>query len=69
MNIISRSECLYERLVVACIVVAIIFMVPAFIAVGVAIVPVVGMLLSIPIFITALAFRYAPRSEQCAIYW
>jgi hypothetical protein len=69
MNIMSPIECLYERAVEVCIAVALLFMAPAFIAIGAAVVPLAGVLMSIPILITALAFQYAPRSEQCAIYY
>ena len=64
----NRIDCMYERAAQVCIAVALLYMVPALIVIGATVLPVVGLLMSIPVFIAGLAFRFAPTSEQCAIY-
>jgi hypothetical protein len=64
----NRIDCMYERASQVCIAVAMLFMAPALMVIGVTVWPVLGLVLSIPIFIAALAFRYAQRSEYCAAY-
>ncbi|RJQ65213.1 MAG: hypothetical protein C4519_28810 [Desulfobacteraceae bacterium] len=63
----NRIDCLIERPASVGIAAALLFMALGLIVIGVTVLPFIGILLSIPVFIAAAAFLFSPRSKECTI--
>jgi hypothetical protein len=64
----NRIDCLFERASSIGIAIALLFMAMGLVVIGVTVLPVLGLFLSIPLFMAASAFLFAPRSKECTIY-
>ena len=60
-------DCLFERTANIGVAVFLMAMALGLIAIGLTVLPVLGIFLSIPVLIVSTAFFFAPRSRECSI--
>ncbi|MBI5895112.1 MAG: hypothetical protein HZB24_03560 [Desulfobacterales bacterium] len=60
-------DCLFERTANLGVGVSLMGMALGLIVIGLTVLPVLGILLSIPVFFVSAAFFFAPRSQECSI--
>jgi hypothetical protein len=63
----NRLDCLFERSASIGIAVALLFMALGLVVIGLTILPYLGILLSIPVFMASGAFLFSPRSAECTL--
>jgi hypothetical protein len=63
----NRIDCLFERSASVGIAAALLFMALGLVAIGLTILPFVGILLSIPVFMVSGAFLFSARSTECTL--
>jgi hypothetical protein len=63
----KRIDCLFERASSVGVAIALLFMAMGLSVIGVTVLPVLGLVLALPVFVAAGFFLFSPRSEECAL--
>ncbi len=63
----KRIDCLFERVSSVGVAVALLFMAMGLSVIGITVLPVIGLVLALPVFVAAGFFLFSPSSKECAL--
>lgn len=63
----KRIDCLFERVSSVGVAMALLFMAMGLSVIGVTVLPVLGLVLAVPVFVAVVFFLFSPRSKECAL--